>query len=404
MMSLMALKRKAGLIASSPRRVALILDTAGAVGRQLLEGITRYVQARDLQWLVHFELGMAEDAPGLRRWQGDGIIARVRTPAVEAALRDFDVPKVLDRRLAPVEGHRSPVVKFLSTLSAGKVAFEHLAERGFRHLAFSPLPDGQGWDRLEQFQEAVESAGPRFHFHPPPEPASNHAEASDDELAQRLTAWITALPKPVGIYAVVDLQGYRVLEACRAAGYRVPDDVAVLGNDDDELVWALCTPRLSSVDLHTRERGYRAAAALDALMNGMDPDRALAVAPQAHVVVRGSTDAIFVGDQQVRNAVAYIRDHACEKISVADVLKQTTISRRALERRFHQALRRSPAEEIRRVQISEAKRLLATTEFQMPEIALRCGLANASRLTVAFKRVNGVTPTAFRRQARILKS
>jgi LacI family transcriptional regulator len=386
-----------GMSPRSGRRVALILENDNAQGRRVLEGIARYLEVHGTDWHLQLEVGTGEETGALRHWQGDGIIARVLWPRIEKRLRDFDVPKVLDRSVRPVPGHRSPTVIFAWGPGAGQAAFEHLAGRGFTRLAYCPMPSGQSWSRQQQFADVVTSAGKRYQLLPPP----RFKGASAAAVEAALESWVAALPKPVGIYTANDLQGYRVLAACRAVGAVVPDEVAVLGYDNDEALCALCSPHLSSVHPHLQHVGYRAAETLEAMMAAETPPQATLATPPDEVVVRASTDTAFVGDPEVRSAMAYIRDHFSEPINVKDVAHHTAVSRRTLERRFKQSIGRTPAEELLRVRIERAKRLLGATELRMPQIAARCGFTDASRLTVGFQRAVGRAPTAFRREARL---
>jgi LacI family transcriptional regulator len=274
----------------------------------------------------------------------------------------------------------------------GNAAFAHFAERGFRHFALCTMRSGENWGREQRLARAVAQAGAGYHFHPPP---SRRPGRKRPEIVE--AAWVAALPKPVGIWAVNDLQAYRILEACRLAGAAVPDDVAVLGTDDDEPLCALCSPHLSSINMHVSEIGYHAAGALDRLMSGADPMAPFI--PPAEIVVRASTDTFATADPAVKSVMGFIRDHFADPIGVKHLAAHGRISRRALERGFHQAVGRSPAQEIRRIRIEHAKRLLATTNLKMPEVARHCGFANAPRFSEAFARAAGRTPSAFRREA-----
>ena len=210
--------------------------------------------------------------------------------------------------------------------------------------------------------------------------------------------WVNELPKPVGIFACYDNRGQQVLEACRAAGKCVPDDVAVVGVDNDPVRCGLSDPPLSSVIPDTRRVGYQAAELLDAMMSGrrVKPTPYL-IAPLG-VVTRKSTDALAIDDADVSAAARFIRDHACEPIGVKHVLRTVPISRRALERRFLGALGRTPHQEILRCRIDKARLLLSTTDLPIKAIAQRVGVGNAEYLSVIFKRIVGSTPASFRRQ------
>jgi LacI family transcriptional regulator len=231
------------------------------------------------------------------------------------------VPKVIDRPVAEAAGHRSATVVFPWSPHDGKSAFAHFAERGFRHFAFCTMRSGENWGREQRLAQAVERAGTGHHFHPSPDRQPGRRRPEDVEAA-----WVAALPKPVGIWAVNDLQAYRILEACRIVGAAVPDDVAVLGTDDDEPLCAMCSPHLSSINMHVSEIGFHAAEVLDLLMSGADP-AAAAFAPPAEVVVRESTDTFAMADPAVKSVMSFIRDNFGEPIGVKHLTARDSTDR-----------------------------------------------------------------------------
>ena len=196
-----------------------------------------------------------------------------------------------------------------------------------------------------------------------------------------------------------DLRGQQLLNACRAVGVAVPDDVAVVGVDNDELICDLSDPPLSSVEPDTEKIGYEAASLLARLMNGETLcQRAYFIAPKG-VVPRQSSDVLASDDDLVSQAVRFIRSNACRGINVDDVLKQVPLTRVTLKRRFEKLLGRSPKAEIVRVQLERVKHLLAETDLPQAQIADQCGFSHPEYLSVVFKQKTGQTPSAFR-QAR----
>jgi LacI family transcriptional regulator len=190
-----------------------------------------------------------------------------------------------------------------------------------------------------------------------------------------------------------------VLEACRTSGLRVPEDIAVLGVDNDEIMCELTTPPLSSIEQGAKSVGYGAAALLDRLMAGKQVRRLChSVAPKG-VIVRRSTNVLAIGDSDVAAAMAYIHEHACDPASVGDVLAAVGVSRSTLNVRFRAALGSTIHKEIRRVQIAKARELIATSDLPLKQVALVCGFVHVHYMTALFHRHTGWTPAEYRKHA-----
>jgi LacI family transcriptional regulator len=196
--------------------------------------------------------------------------------------------------------------------------------------------------------------------------------------------------------ACYDLRGQHVLNACRRLGVAVPDDVAVIGVDNDDLLCDLSDPPLSSVIPNTRRTGYEAAKLLDEMMCGRKVGALTHLIPPLGIMTRQSTDVLAIDDRNVARAVHYIRQHACDGITVDHVLKAVPQSRRMLESRFRKVIGRTPHEEILRVKLNRVKRLLTETDLPLEQIAERSGFTHVEYLTVAFKREVGMPPSKYR--------
>jgi LacI family transcriptional regulator len=211
---------------------------------------------------------------------------------------------------------------------------------------------------------------------------------------------VAALPKPVGVFTTNDITNRRLVVASRLLGLRVPEEVATIGVDNEDLVCEFSDPPLSSVDPAWLQIGFEAAKLLDAMMTGhAPPAQPILVAP-AGVVVRGSTDTVAVDDPLVAKAVKFIRENADKPLPISSLLKSLGVSRRSLEQRFKASLGRGPAAEVRRVHIERAKKLLAETQSPISAVASAAGFNNAQSLCVIFRREVGLPPTVFRKQAR----
>lgn len=200
--------------------------------------------------------------------------------------------------------------------------------------------------------------------------------------------------------ACYDLRGQQVLDACRRRNIAVPDEVAVIGVDNDELLCSLSDPPLSSIIPNTHRTGYEAAALLDQMMAGKKIKSINNLIPPLGVATRQSTDVLAIEDRNVVQAIRYIRDHACDGINVSDVLKAVPQSRRVLESKFRKLIGRTPHEEILHIQMNRAKELLSQTDLSLEEITERTGFEHNEYLSVVFKRETGTPPSKYRSQNR----
>lgn len=375
--------------------VALLIETSNRYGRELLRGIRNYV-SEHTDWAVHLTEWGRGDAPPpwLAKWRVDGVIARIENHEIEHAARATGVPvvNVSAAGLAP----EFPVV-ISDSAAVARLAAEHLLERGFEHFGY--CGDGRfKWSATHagNFIEFLEREGHACAvFDSQPEDFADW-EAEQEKLGR----WIQSLPKPVGIMACYDIRGQQVLDVCRQLGVQVPDEIAVIGQHNDELLCELCDPPLSSVIPNSCRAGYEAAALLQEMMRG----RRVAAGPYlispVGVAVRQSTDIVALNDRQIAAAVRFIRENACRGIGVEDVLRAIPMSRTLLERKLRQLLRRSPYEEILHIRLRRAKELLSATSLSIAEIAERAGFSCPEYLSAAFKKHAGVSPREFRIRSR----
>jgi LacI family transcriptional regulator len=280
---------------------------------------------------------------------------------------------------------------------------EHLLSRGFRHFGFCGYrrrysPEGDL--RCDAFQACIEEAGYRMDVCAVSEPSYDQREFGSwrKELAH-IARWVRRLPKPAAIMACNDDRGLQVLEACRQIGVAVPDDVAVIGVDNDECLCSLSIPPMSSVDVNGEQIGYQAAVVLEKLMSRGSPPERVLVEPRC-VVCRRSTDVLAVADQAVAAAIRFIRDHACEPIYIQDVTRHVHASRSALEHRFKEAIGRTVYQEIQRTRIALAQQLLADNNLPIKQVAQQTGFRSVQYMTRVFRATLRQTPGAYRRTVR----
>lgn len=378
------------------RRVALLIETSNAYGRGLLRGVVAYVREHR-PWSIYFaEQGRGDPPPAwLASWDGDGVIARIENRRIAKAIAESRLPTVdiSAARLLPslpwVETHDAAIAK---------MAAEHLLERGFRRFGF--CGDARfNWStwRCQHFVETLRAAGCECAvYHPPAEKNARPTEAQISSIG----AWLRTLPKPAGVMACYDIRAQQVLAACRDAGLAVPDEIAVVGVDNDELLCDLCSPPLSSVMPNHQKAGYEAARLLERMMSGQKVPPAPHLIEPLRLEIRQSSDVLAIHDADVAKAMHLIRQHACDGIDVSDVLRVVPISRRVLESRFKRLLGVTPHREILRVKLERVKRLLLDTQLPLTEIARRAGFEHVEYLSVAFKRETGATPRRYRSEAR----
>jgi LacI family transcriptional regulator len=227
---------------------------------------------------------------------------------------------------------------------------------------------------------------------------SGASTAADNRRS--LVEWLTDLQKPVGVLACYDIAGQEILEACKIAGLAVPDDVAVLGVDNDELICNLTSPPMSSIQPDALGTGHLAAAILDRMMTGEPWMPGLHLLPPLRIAARQSSDLFSVSDPVVARALAFIRDAAGRRLSVPEVLRHVGLSRRALDYRFTNLLGRTVHDEIMRARMERIAHLLISTDWTLPRIAEFLDFPHSEYMGVAFRRLNGTSPGEYRKANR----
>ena len=376
-------------------KVALLIETSNAYARGLLSGVQAWVRENQ-PWSIYMaEQGRGDEPPAwLSDWNGDGIIARIENAAIAKVIARLGIPTVdmSAGRILP----KLPCFEIDET-AIGQAAADHFLERGFKNFAY--CGDARFvWSKSRgaAFAAALEARGHTVHdYHAP----AGTGDAGDDEMLS-LRDWLQSLPQPVAVFCCYDIRGRLVLDTCRSFSVAVPDRVAVLSVDNDELLCSLAYPPLSSIIPNALRTGYDAAALLTRMMAGEKSGAACHYIAPTGIATRQSTDVLAVEDAHVAKAVQFIREHACQGICVDDVVAQAGLSRRLLENRFKKLLSRSPHEEITRVQILRVQDLLANTDLQLSEVADRTGFRYVEYLSAVFKQKTGIPPGKYRLQHR----
>ncbi len=379
-----------------PQRVALVIDRQVGYREAVLRGIWQFANEHG-GWILRGCDLSVDQVRVLPQWKPDGVIAGLWSREVAEALVAMRVPMV-----DVFDWYRSPAYPNV-TVEDGRIAemaLEHLLACGLRQFAFV----GEVWmpfaiKRRDAFAAAVAREG-----YAPPAQFSEVSYSAwgywGHDVDTPLGTWLTSLPRPIGVFCVNDDAGVRVAQVCRQVGLRVPDDVALIGVDNDDFLCSLSYPPLSSVDTGPQRVGYEAARLLAGMFAGKPPVSQIVTLPPVGVVARQSTDVLAIDDPDLIDAIRFIRQNAARRITVDDVLARVPMRRRTLERRFGAALGHGIAAEIRIAQLNAARGLLSGTDLSMPAIARRCGFASAQRFSRVFHEQTGMTPTTYRRQFR----
>lgn len=377
--------------------VALIVDTDLASGRNILLGIVRF--AHDYgSWLVYHEPRSIEDPlpSWVRRWKGDGIIARLQDKRMASGIARTGIPAVDVLGVARVPG--IPLVH-VDNAAVARMAADHLLDRGFRSFGFCNMK-GTNWseERLKAFVRRVRQRKCRcdvYHM-----ASSVYIKWSWETEQDRLVEWLKGLPRPAGVMICSDWKGKAVTEACARAGIRVPEEVAVVGVDNDTTLCEVCDPPLTSVAPDYERIGFEAATRLEKMMAGKRVGAKPVLIGPRTIQVRRSTDVLAVEEAPVAKAIRTIRENACRGIRADDVVKQVPMSRSVLQRRFREVLGRSIHDELMAVRLAEARYLLSETDEPLSVIAEEAGFRHQEYMGAVFRKMTGMTPLQYRRQWR----
>lgn len=387
-------------------KINLLFNANKIYDRQVIEGIGEYLHANQSNWDIYIEDDFTTNLENIKNWQGDGVIADLDNPDILAAVQHLNCPVVgVGGSYANQDDY--PLFPYVATDNHAlvSVALEHLKAKGLEQFAFYGFPETPYYqwakERLDAFVHLTQSqgyTGLTFRGN------DTKSETWHHDM-NRLADWIERLPTPIGIIAATDSRARHLLQVCAQLGIMVPDKIAVIGIDNEEITRYLSRVSLSSVGQGCQEMGYQAAKMLDQqLMLDEKPNYTTdnipprLIVPPTQVFERQSTDFQSLTDSYVIQAMHFIRQNACRGIKVEQVLDQVKISRSNLETRFKVALGHSIHHEIHFSKLKQACHLLKTTKLSINEIAQACGYPSTQYMYSVFKKELAVTPKGFREQ------
>ncbi|WET12776.1 XylR family transcriptional regulator [Pseudomonas sp. D3] len=382
-------------------RIALLFNGSKIYDRGIITGIGNYLSSTRASWDLFLEEDFLCRLRGIERWQGDGIIADFDDPLIGEALADIKLPVVAvggsyEDACAYPKG-----IPYVATDNHAlmKLAYEHLIETGLTRFACFSLPQAEAnrWaqEREKAFKHLLQRDGLPVEVY---RGLGTSAPLWDSAVEQQI-AWLHSLPKPIGIIAVTDARARQLLQACLTAGIAVPEQVALIGIDNDPLTRTLTRVPLSSVIQGTETMGRTAAALLHQMLHGKPCTGTQILVPPEAINVQASSLHQPLGNPYVMQALLFIRQYACQGIKTAQVAAYVGVSRSSLEAHFRKERGCSVHDEILRFKLAAAAKGLESHELAIADIAAKCGFKSAQYLHTVFRREFGCTPREYQQGA-----
>jgi len=374
------------------KRVILPIESSRGSGRALLRGIANFSRLHG-PWSFHWEPGGLEGVlPKLEELNVDGIIMR-DTEQLDEVLK-LKIPTIVVRHHQEEQKDRINIIT--DSKEIAKLAIEHFSEKGLNQFGFCGY-DHIKWsnDRCKHFSKRIVEQGYSIEIYKQP---SCVEKLTWDKEYHFLQPWLTRVHKPIGLLTCNDDRGQQLLEVCNDLQIKVPEEVSLLGVDNDELVCELSTPTLSSISLNFERAGFEAAYMLDRWMNGEKFNLQNIIVPATHVVSRKSTEITALEDEYVVMALEFIQKNITKSINVENVVAIIPLSRRELERRFKRSLHRTIKEEIRRGKTNLIAQMLVETNYSILEIALSLGFSGVEHISRFFRVEKGMSLRQYRKQ------
>lgn len=385
-------------------RIGVVLSTEMDCWREVLRGVHAFaLNVGD--WGLELFSPMEDFVSLIRAHQPDGLLLGPVHDVEEAraAVSTIKGPAVGVVADWHIKASRVDVVASVESddVQVGRLAARHFLNKGYRHFAFLGTPARWSDQRCIGFEQALLEVGRTLikFIHGGPLAKGKRAWPLP-HYGTDVYNWLRELPRPIAVLACNDLRARELAELCRAHEVRVPEDVAILGVDNDDLECVVATPPISSVAVPWQQIGFRAADVLSSALRKRRVAQRIIAVPSEEVVERQSTDTVAISDVEVSEAIRFIRANAHKPIGVEDVLQAVPTARRSLEKRFRAALGHSPLDEIRRAHVERAKRLLSQTDSSLSNIARSSGFASAAWFSKTFHDLAGETPSQYRKRTR----
>lgn len=378
-------------------RIALLFNANKMFDREVIAGIAAHLGSTRASWDLFLEEDFRLRLPGIEDWRGDGIIADFDDPAVAAALARSRIPTVAVGGSYQDERAYPGALPYVATDNFKLIglAYDHLIEAGLQRFAFFSLPESGANRRAQERENAFRTLMLRDRMEAEIFRGQDTRAPTWDEAVEQQVAWLHSLPKPVGIIAVTDARARQLLQACLIAGIEVPEQVALIGIDNDPLARMLTRIPLSSVIQGAQEIGRAAAHLLDRMINGARLAGTRILVPPAGINVLASSRHTPARHPHVMRARHFIRQFACQGIKSGQVADYVGISRSSLESYFRQELGCSVHDEILRYKLDAATAMLARGDSAIADVALGCGFTSNQYMHAVFKRELGCTPRAY---------
>jgi len=382
-------------------RIALLFNGNKSFDREVIAGIAAYLGSTRSAWDLFLEEDFRLRLAGIERWQGDGIIADFDDPAVAEALSHSKVPVVAVGGSYQRDSEYPRAVPYVATdnYKLVKLARDHLIDVDLHRFAMFSLPKARENRWAQERENAFCSLMRADHMDAEIFRGCETSAPSWDEAVQGQIAWLRSLPKPVGIIAVTDARARQLMHACVIAGIEVPEQVAIIGIDNDPLVRMLTRIPLSSVIQGAQEMGRTAAHLLDQMLHGVRLHDTRILVPPSGINVCASSQHQPVRHPHVMRARHFIRQYACQGIKTHQVAEYVGVSRSSLETYFRQELGCSVHDVILRFKLDAAKAALESGERSIADVALDCGFTSNQYMHLVFKRELGYSPRAYRDRA-----
>ena len=384
------------------KRILVVIPTSTLTQRQLLEGLLKYAhESATYTWQFHLDLHdlNRQHLKDLKSWNCSGIIAyilndRERRDFIATGLPSVFIEPTLSR---PLPNMPRNVVSFINEhAEEGRAAARYFVERSYRSFAYIGTAKPTFWsdERRKGFCEQLAKAGftPRIYPSPPPSDQNDFALE-----AKRLARWLKSLPRPAAVFCVHDRRAQQVIATAASTGLRVPEDVAVLGVDNDELLCEMTVPAISSIPVNDHARGLAVGAAMDCLLERR-PVKRVHVTRHDAVITRTSTEAQAVADPFVARAVSYACAHLAERPTLLELAKAAGCSKTVLNLHARRTFGHTISDELTRHRVNAAIERLADAGRTVEEVAQACGFCSASHLGLRLKAVTGHTPAYYRRR------